>query len=111
MKEPAMKITIPCAAISALVALILFGFAPEACPATLLKVPLYFDSGLIRAPLLEQIFKEPDEQCTILDEDGGCSRFILARPYVDVQKSCLKITMPGSAHLGEIQDGALHGLP
>ena len=109
MKELAMKITIPRIAIIAIIAPILLGFMPEACPAAILKVPLNFDSGFIRDSLLQQVFKEPDQQCTIYDEDGGCSRFILAKPSVDVQMRCLKITMQGSAHLGEAKDGACMG--
>ena len=109
MKDPAMKITIPRIVIIAILAPILFGFLPEACPAALLKVPLNFDSGFVRASLLEQVFKEPGEQRTMLNEDGACSRFILSKPSVDVQKRCLNITMQGSAHLGELKDGACKG--
>ena len=109
MKELFMKITISRIAIITILAPILFGFAPEACPATILKVPLNFDSGLVRDSLLQQVFREPDEQCTIYDEDGGCSRFILANPSVEVQMRCLKITMRGSAYLGEAKDGVCTG--
>ena len=109
MKEQDMKITIPRIAIIAIMAPFLFGFVPEAHPATILKVPLNFDSGLVRDSLLQQVFKEPDEQCTIYDEDGGCSRFILAKPSVDVQMRCLKITMQGMAYLGEAKNGACMG--
>lgn len=104
-----MKTTIPRMAIIALMAPILFGFAPEASPAALLKVPLNFDSGFVRASLLEQIFKEPGEQYTLYDEGGCCSPFILAKPSVDVQMRRLKITLQGSARLGEIQGGLCTG--
>ncbi|MBN2107793.1 MAG: hypothetical protein JW832_10240, partial [Deltaproteobacteria bacterium] len=100
-----MKTTIPRMVIIALMAQILFGFVPEASSATLLKVPLNFDSGFVRASLLEQIFTEPGEQSTLYDEGGGCSRFILVRPSVDVQMRSLKITLQGNARLGEVKDG------
>lgn len=102
----AMKITVCRIAIIIILALGLFGFVPGACDATILKVPLNFDSGLIRDALVQQIFTEPDELRTVLAEDGGCNRCILAKPSVDVQPRCLKIILLGIAHFGEIKDGA-----
>ncbi len=101
-----MRSTIPRIAFIIIMVPVMFGFVPQALSATKLKVPLYFDSGLVRDPLLQQVFNESGEKCSILDEDNGCRRFILDQPFVDVEKRRLKITARGSAHLGETRAGA-----
>ena len=98
MKIATLRIAHP-----ALLALILLAYAPEAYCAATLKIPLNFDSGFIRDCLLQQVFTEPGEQRTIVDEAGGCSRFVLARPQVEVQMRGLSITARGSARMGDMR--------
>ena len=98
MKIATLRIARP-----ALLALILLAYAPEAYCVATLKIPLNFDSGFIRDCLLQQVFTEPGEQRTIVDEAGGCSRFVLARPQVEVRMRGLSITARGSARMGDMR--------
>ena len=65
-----------------------------------IRLPLRFDFGQVRQALLEQVFQEPGEQCTLVDDGSGCQLLKLFAPQVDAVRGRLRLVSRGSAHLG-----------
>jgi hypothetical protein len=69
--------------------------------ATQISLPLRADIALVRQALLEQVYKEPGEQCTLEDDGTGCRMVRLYLPRVSTYKGRLRIMSSGSARLGK----------
>ena len=65
-----------------------------------ISIPVRLDFRQVRQALIEQIYREPGEQCTMLDDGTGCQLLRLSAPQVDAVKGRLRIISRGSAHLG-----------
>jgi len=65
-----------------------------------ITIPLRLDLGQVRQALIEQVYQEPGEQCTLLDDGTGCQLLRLSAPQVEAVKGRLRFISRGSARLG-----------
>ena len=56
------------------------------CMAETVTMPLTVDYPLLRALAVYQVFTEPNETATILDEKDGCNRVTLSQPTFKKEK-------------------------
>ena len=60
-----------------------------------ITIPLRLDLGQVRQALIEQVYQEPGEQCTLLDDGTGCQILRLSAPQVDAVKGRLRLISRG----------------
>ena len=75
-------------------------FFCETADARQITIPLRLDLGQVRQALIEQVYREPGEQCTMLDDGTGCQLLRLSEPQLDSVKGRLRLVSRGSARLG-----------
>ena len=78
-------------------------FAGSAFALTI-TLPLRLGLAQVRQGLIEQVYREPGEQCTLLDDHMGCRFLRLWEPRVDAVKGRMRIMSRGSARLGTVID-------
>ncbi len=84
----------------AVVLLLCSGLFAGTAEARQITIPLRLDIGQMRQALIEQVYREPGEQCTMLDDGTGCQLLRLSEPQLDSVKGRLRLVSRGSAHLG-----------
>ncbi len=96
---PGMKKSIVIAA--AIVALLLpSSFCVRPAGARQITLPLRLDFGQVRQALVDQIYREPGEQVTLVDDGTGCQLLRLFAPQVNAVTGRLRLVSRGIAHLG-----------
>ena len=86
---------------AAVVLLLCSGLFAGTAEARQITIPLRLELGQVRQALIEQVYREPGEQCTMLDDGTtGCQLLRLSAPQVDAVKGRLRIISRGSARLG-----------
>jgi hypothetical protein len=86
---------------AAVAALLLCGcFCACTAEARQIAVPLRVDFDQVRQALVEQLYREPGEQVTLVDDGTGCQLLRLSALQVNAVKGRLRLVSRGSAHLG-----------
>jgi hypothetical protein len=87
--------------IAVVTGLILSSFAGAAA-AIQISVPLRFEVSLLREAIIKQIYNEPGETATILNDGTGCRFLVIRQPQISVSEGRLKITSAGTARIGQV---------
>jgi len=85
---------------AAVVLLLCSGLFAGTAEARQITIPLRLDLSQVRQALIAQVYREPGEQCTMLDDGSGCQLLRLSAPQVDAVKGRLRLVSRGSARLG-----------